>query len=80
MFIYFVPVANWKNVLVYPLRFLPIPLDPLPPLCCNCYTYSCLRHVATLSKHLKQVELPYRITNFFYTRTHTPLYLSVATQ
>lgn len=35
------------------------------------YSYSCLRHVATLSKHLKQVKLPCRITNLFFTHTHT---------
>lgn len=70
MFIYSVSVANWRIVIVVTRIFV---VDFVVVVCSSLnissHTYSCLRHVATLSKHLKQVKLPCRITNLFFTNT-----------
>lgn len=59
-----------KSLLLSLLRFLLLLLSAVRNSSSYSYSYSCLRHVATLSKHLKQVKLPCRITNLFFTHTH----------
>lgn len=63
-----------ESLLMPLLRFLLLLLSAVRNSSSYSYSYSCLRHVATLSKHLKQVKLPCRITNLFFTHTYTHLH------
>lgn len=68
------PIGKSSLYSLFPLLLLLLSLSAVRNSSSYRYTYSCLRHVATLSKHLKQVKLPCRITNLFFTNTltHTP--------